>query len=133
MNPFFNFVAAAALKGATYTDAFGTTDLTLKGTEWLEDAVETLRRIPADRVNWSYRNSHRLDIVKLEDHLRETGGAGLGRRVNGKVIPYDEQFVQHWNHDPWRLDFNGGGRTLATGTVFLLPYYMGLYHGFIRE
>lgn len=133
MNPFFNFVAAAALKGATYTDAFGVSQLTLTGGAWLEDALETLRRIPLDRVNWSYRNSHRLDVVPLEDHLRETGGKGLGRRANGKVIPYDEQFVQHWNHDPWRLDFYGAGRTLATGTVFLLPYYMGLYHGFIRE
>lgn len=133
MNPFFNFVAAVALKGATYTDAFGTNDLALPGAEWLEDAIETLRRIPADRFNWSYRNSHRLDVIPLQDHLRETGGKGLGLRANGKVIPYDEQFVQHWNHDPWRLDFNGGGRTLATGTVFLLPYYMGLYHGFIRE
>ena len=27
----------------------------------------------------------------------------------------------------------GDGRQLASGTVFLLPYYMGLYHGFIRE
>jgi len=133
MNPFFNFTAAASLKGATYTDDFGTTELTLTGAEWLEDAVETLRRIPADRINWSYRNSHRLDLIRLQDHLRETGAQGLGHRVNGKVLPWDEQFVQHWNHDPWRLDFGGGGRTLATGTVFLLPYYMGLYHGFIRE
>lgn len=133
MNPFFNFTAAVALKGTKYTDDFGTTDLTLTGTAWLEDAVEALRRIPTDRFNWGYRHSHRLDVVRLQDHLRESGGKGLGHRVNGKVIPYDEQFVQHWNHDPWRLDFAGQGRTLATGTVFLLPYYMGLYHGFIRE
>ncbi|HAX44057.1 MAG TPA: hypothetical protein PLF84_17065 [Bryobacteraceae bacterium] len=133
MNPFFNFVAAFALKGATYTDAYGTNPMDLPGAEWLDDSVETLRRIPLDRVNWSYRNSHRLDITPLEDHKRENGGKGAGHRPNGKVIPYDEQFVQHWNHDPWRLDFNGQGRTLATGAVYLLPYYMGLYHGFIRE
>lgn len=133
MNPFFNFVAAFALKGATYTDAYGTNPMDLPGVEWLDDSVETLRRIPLDRVNWSYRNSHRLDITPLEDHKRENGGKGAGHRSNGKVIPYDEQFVQHWNHDPWRLDFNGQGRTLATGAVYLLPYYMGLYHGFIRE
>lgn len=133
MNPFFNFVAAFALKGATYTDAYGTNPMDLPGAEWLDDSVETLRRIPLDRVNWSYRNSHRLDITQLEAHKREDGGKGAGHRSTGKVIPYDEQFVQHWNHDPWRLDFNGQGRTLATGAVYLLPYYMGLYHGYIRE
>lgn len=133
MNPFFNFVAAFALKDTTYTDAYGANPMDLPGTEWLDDSVETLRRIPLDRVNWSYRNSHRLDITPLEAHKREDGGKGAGHRTNGKVIPYDEQFVQHWNHDPWRLDFAGLGRTLATGAVYLLPYYMGLYHGYIRE
>ena len=27
----------------------------------------------------------------------------------------------------------GVAAKLASGTVFLLPYYMGLYHGFIQE
>jgi hypothetical protein len=31
------------------------------------------------------------------------------------------------------LDYPGDGRELASGTVFLLPYYMGLYHGFIEK
>ena len=30
-------------------------------------------------------------------------------------------------------NYGGDGRSLANGTVFLLPYYMGLYHGFILE
>ena len=31
------------------------------------------------------------------------------------------------------IDYGGDGRQLASGTVFLLPYYMGRYHGFIDE
>ena len=56
-----------------------------------------------------------------------------GYRKNGKVIPVDESHFNHWNRDPWRLDTGGDGRLLANGAVFLRPYYMGLYHGFIIE
>jgi hypothetical protein len=53
--------------------------------------------------------------------------------VNGKVLPVENRFFAHYNTDPWRLDYGGDGRELASGTVYLLPYYMGLYHGFIKE
>jgi hypothetical protein len=56
-----------------------------------------------------------------------------GCRRSGKVLPIDERHVDHWNHDPWRLDQGGDGRQLADGASFLLPYYLGLYHGFIVE
>ena len=53
--------------------------------------------------------------------------------LRGRVLPIDEQYVNHWNHDPWRLDQGGAGQRLSDGASFLLPYYMGLYHGFIVE
>jgi hypothetical protein len=71
---------------------------------------------------------HRKDILPLR-----INAAGTGYRVNGKVLPVDERYVGHWNHDPWRLDYGGAGRTLGDGAVFLLPYYMGLYHGFVPD
>lgn len=132
MNPVFNFLYGALAMGQTFSDAYGAEDLSPKG-EWLEDAVETLKRLPLDRVDWGMKNSHRKDIRPLAPHLRERGGRGVGYRVNGKVLPIDERYVGHWNHDPWSLDYNGGGRTLGEGSVYLLPYYMGLFHGFIRE
>jgi hypothetical protein len=49
------------------------------------------------------------------------------------VLPVDERSFAHWNTDPWRLDQGGDGRELAIGTVFLLPYHMGRYHGFIAD
>ena len=33
----------------------------------------------------------------------------------------------------WELDQNGDGLELADGGSFLLPYYMGLYHKFIKD
>jgi hypothetical protein len=69
----------------------------------------------------------------LPDSARDSGSAGKGYRNNGKVLPIDERFVEHWNHDPWQLDQGGEGRRLADGSSFLLPYYMGLFHGFVEK
>ena len=44
-----------------------------------------------------------------------------------------ESLFVNWNHDPWRLDYEGNGTKLADGASFLLPYYLGLYHGFLVE
>ena len=54
-------------------------------------------------------------------------------RRDGTCLPIDERFVEYWNHDPWNVDSAGDGRTLADGASFLLPYYLGLYYGFIQE
>ena len=69
-----------------------------------------------------------------EDHQRmsQAGATGV-RAVDGKVLPVDERVLEHWNHDPWTLDTNGNGRSLADGNSFLLPYYMGLYFGYVKE
>jgi hypothetical protein len=87
-------------------------------------------------LNWRHENSHRTDIVNLHPWNRtfdNDNNTGKGYRVNGKVIPVDERHFNHWNHGPWELNTGGNGQELSTGTVFLLPYYMGLYHGFIEE
>ena len=78
-------------------------------------------------------NSQRKDIVLLPAYARERGERPAGSRNNGKVLPIDERFVDHWNHDPWRLDQAGDGRSLGDGAAYLLPYYLGRYSRFIRE
>jgi hypothetical protein len=35
--------------------------------------------------------------------------------------------------DPYRADYGGNGKRVADGTSFLLPYYMGLYEGFLKD
>ncbi len=137
MNPFFNFCYAAFGRGATYDNPWGTHGIA-PWTGWLADSVATLIDFPLDRVNWGHQNSHRADIVMLPRQQAmepyEQGGARMrGHRVNGRVLPVSERFFGHWNTDPWQLNYGGNGHELCGGTVFLLPYYMGLLHGFIAE
>jgi len=132
LNPLFNYLCGAALEGLRYRSAFGVLDLSLPGA-WREEALETLRRYPLDRVDWRLTNSHRKDVAPPAGELEAGEGRGRGLRRNGKVLPIDERFVEHWNHDPWRLDQGGQGLVLADGASFLLPYYLGLRHGFLRE
>ena len=129
LNPFFNFAAAARLVGKKFTDAFRTVDLTPTG-DWQAESLDTLRRLPLDRIDWRHTNSHRTDIVPLRGPGVEDPGTGYRR--NGKVVPVDERFFEFWNHNPYRLDSGGSGHNLADGAVFLLPYYMGLYHRFFE-
>ncbi len=124
LNPVFNYLAGAVLTGMRYTDTHGTDELTPDG-PWLEESLDTLRRFPLDRVNWRLTNSHRKDIRMI--------GNQRGMRLDGRVLPIDERYVNHWNHDPWRLDQGGNGQELASGASFLLPYYMGRYHGYVKE
>jgi len=137
MNPFFNFAYAGVSLEATAASAWGARFLR-PWPGWHQDAMATLYGFPLDRLNWGRRNSHRLDLIGLPrvrsvdldepDRRRERG-----YRVNGKVLPVENRFFNHWNNDPWQLDYGGNGGELGAGTVFLLPYYMGLYHGFIEK
>lgn len=137
MNPFFNFVCAAQNLGITVPSNWGAISVQ-PWHGWLEDAMATLYGFSLDRLNWAQINSHRLDLVRLgrvsAKDLPDGFPAGSrGYRVNGKVLPIENRHFNHWNTDPWQLDYHGNGNELAAGTVFLLPYYMGLYHGFIEN
>ncbi|MDP8244626.1 MAG: hypothetical protein P9L94_11135 [Candidatus Hinthialibacter antarcticus] len=136
MNPFFNFAfAASAARNPHYKNPWG--EYTLKPWDgWLEDSVATLTGFPLDRVNWPLQNSHRLDIARLmrqaEVDPYDEPGRDRGLRVNGKVLPIENRHFNHWNTDPYSLNYGGNGRTLASGAVYLLPYYMGLYYEYIQ-
>lgn len=136
LNPFFNFAYAAHGLGQSVTNVWGVYPLA-PWPGWFEDSVATLRGFPLDRLGWPHRNSHRLDLVRLTppqtSDLYEPASRPRGRRVNGKVLPVENRHFNHWNTDPWTLNYGGDGRELASGTVFLLPYYLGLYHGFIAK
>jgi Two component regulator propeller len=136
MNPFFNFAYAGVARGQTFADAFGPISLD-PWAGWFADSMATLRGFPLDRANWGHHNSQRLDLVPLrrqemQDFTADQRPNRAGR-VNGKVLPVENRFFNHWNTDPWELDYGGDGRELASGTVYLLPYYMGLYFGFIEK
>ncbi|HEV2209190.1 MAG TPA: hypothetical protein VG167_10475 [Verrucomicrobiae bacterium] len=135
MCPLFNFIYAACVvssAGITNEPSFP------PWPGWLDDSLGTLRGFPLDRLNWACRNSHRLDVVRLPrsqaiDLTDPRGEPARGYVTGGKVLPVENRHFNHWNTDPWQLDYDGNGEELAAGTVFLLPYYMGLYHGFIAK
>ncbi len=134
-NPFFHFAYASQVHGTEVTDPWGRYSLMPSG-DWLKDSMNTLKGFPLDRLNWASQNSHRLDIVALPPNnsidLLQEDTRLRGHLKSGKVLPVENTHFNHWNTDPWSLDYGGSGNTLASGTVFLLPYYMGLYHGYIR-
>jgi hypothetical protein len=137
MNPFFNFTYAALSLDASATSPWG--NFSVKPWPgWHEDAMATLYGLPLDRLNWPLHNSHRLDVVFLPpirsvDVETPDEARQRGNRINGKVLPVENRHFNHWNTDPWQLDYGGDGNELASGTVYLLPYYMGLYYGFIQK
>ncbi len=136
MNPFFHFSHAAVNLDRSITNVWGTFTVT-PWPGWLEDSRATLYGLPLDRLNWSHKNSHRLDLVELgmtgSKDLYAAGREGRGHLANGKVLPVENRHFNHWNTDPWHLDYGGSGNELGAGTVFLLPYYMGMYHGFVEK
>ena len=137
MNPFFNFAYAALSLNASATSPWGKFSVK-PWPGWHRDAMATLHGFSLDRLNWPLHNSHRLDVVFLPPvrsiDLESPGEQERrGNWVNHKVLPVENRHFNHWNTDPWELDYGGNGNELAAGTVFLLPYYIGLYHGFIQK
>jgi len=130
-NPFFNFAFGGATGGKGRNPWGATSGPPGFG---LKDALDTLVRMPLDLINWPLRNSHRKDIVPHPAYRVRPGQAPrVGHLRDGYVLPVDNRSFNHWNHNPWQLDYSGDGMTEADGAIFLLPYYMGLYHGFIVE
>jgi len=136
LNPFFNFAFAAVAQGQSVTTHWGRYDVS-PWAGWLEDSAATLRGLSLDRVTRSAKNSHRLDVLPLPRQnsvdLIEPDQRVRGWRVNQKVLPVENRDFNHWNTDPWTLDYGAQGDTLGSGTVFLLPYYLGLFHGFVEK
>lgn len=109
-NPLWNFIFAVGT-GAKEFDA--------------PESLRTLREIPMDQIQWTVRNSHRLDVPvdPIADRHK--------RRQALVVLPYDELPMSKWNGNPYSLDGGDGGRSEDDGAYFLLPYWMGRYHGLV--
>jgi hypothetical protein len=90
------------------------------------ETIRTLREIPMDQVEWTVANSHRSDVPidPLSDRFK--------RRQALVVLPYDELPMSKWNGNPYNLDGGNGGRSEDDGAYFLLPYWMGRFHGLIE-
>ncbi|PYJ02680.1 MAG: hypothetical protein DME25_15525 [Verrucomicrobia bacterium] len=81
----------------------------------VEAAVEALREMPLDFIQWRMRNSHRADLDP--SHRRP--------------LPWAERVIHNWDASPYHHD-SGSDRSEADQTVWLLPYWMGRFHGLIE-
>ncbi|WP_320178510.1 two-component regulator propeller domain-containing protein [Roseovarius pacificus] len=107
-----------------YTFAYATIDPA--GAD-IDGAIENLRQIPTDRRQYAMINSHRDDVV-FSPMLNR-----FDRPVLYHVLPADERSFDKWNGDPYVPDEGGDGTVEDDGAAYLLPYWMGRYHGFITE
>lgn len=108
-SPFFNFMYASLTSGDPQ----------------VEDSVAFLRDMPLDLVNWTVDNSKREDVRLVREPEVEF-------RQTDRLLPPSERGVMRWDRNPWRAVQGDGGKTECAPTVWLLPYWMGRYYGYIR-
>jgi hypothetical protein len=91
----------------------------------LPAALWTLSRMPMDTIQWTVRNSNRPDL--LWTHAADRSG----QRETLTLLAPDERPVMRWNSNPFVVDGGNGGHGEDDGAAFLLPYWLGRYHGFL--
>ena len=110
-SPFFNFVYAT----------IDPEDADVAG------GILTLEEMPEDRRSWRQENSHRDDV-----HFSARPNR-FGRPILDHLLPADEREFDKWNGDPFEPDGGGDGRHEDDGAAYLLPYWMGRFHGLLTE
>jgi len=106
------FYFAAATIDPDYVDIMG--------------GVNNIREIPTDRRQWKMTNSNRKDIIWSPYKSR------FGKKQLIHVLPADERNFDRWNRNPYYPDAGKGGIYEDDGASWLLAYWMGRYHGFIK-
>ncbi len=110
---FFNFVYGAQSGNPCDTEA----------------SVTALQDWAWELVDWEVRGTQRHDVELLRT---DRGGRASIQTVN--VLPPSERCLMRWNGNPYEC--NGGspnGANEEDAAVWLLPYWMGRYYGFIVE
>ncbi len=94
-----------------------------------EIGVQDLQDWPWDMVDWNINNSQRHDVkiwhkpgtdFEHDSHL-------------DRVVPSSERWVKRWNGNPWQGDGGSNGGIEQDGSTWLIAYWMGVYHGFIKQ
>jgi hypothetical protein len=112
-SPFFNFVYGVGSGRACDVEA----------------AVGELQEWPWELIEWQGRGSHRHDV-----EVRSRTVGARTRRELTRALPASERALMRWNGNPYGAD--GGspnGASEDCGSAWLMPYWLGRYHGLIRE
>jgi hypothetical protein len=111
ISPFFNFVYGSATTGNFD----------------LGELVEWLRDVPLDTIRWGVNNSGRRDVKMPSFRTR------FRREQGAMLLPISERPIMRWNGNPFEVSSGETGHSKLDGTLWLLPYWMGRYHGFVVE
>jgi len=106
-----------------YPDSVGKVDL--------QTAAWALKRHPIDTRVWYVDNSVRHDIVEYKDSNKAMSKDPDGWFVS---LPMDEKPMRKYNACPFEM--KGGderGERLEGSTTYTLPYWLGRFHGMIKE
>jgi hypothetical protein len=94
----------------------------------IADAVRTLAEYPLDLRQYFVDNTGRMDYVLHEklDRFKDPQFTA--------VPPADERRVHKWNSNPFTVKDGGDewGSAELSSSHWLLAYYLGLHHGFIK-
>ena len=101
--------------------------ISLKKDCGLNNALDELQLIPMDLISWRMENSHRWDFP--EDQLTDR----FGFKQSVRPIPTPERAISKWNSNTYIYDSGTDGSSEDDGAFFLLPYWMGRYHGLLIE
>ena len=111
MNPLWNYMSAA-LQAGPLTDLLRS------------DSRKTLERAPMELIRWNTMNSHRIDVRMNRSPDRH------GKDFLVRVLPIDERPLHKHNGNPYVAD-GGSPNQLMEPTFWLLPYWMGVYYGYV--
>lgn len=95
----------------------------------LDVAIRSLEELPLDFISYGMVNSIRPDI-------KWDSGQELfdGERQLVEPLPYDEGNITNIDANPFKPDRNiDGDRYASNPHIYLLPYWLGRYHGLIAE
>jgi hypothetical protein len=99
----------------------------LDRTQAAVDARWNLETWPLELIDWNVQNSHRNDVYFYQ-YVNREGQYGLD---SVRVLPANERIQDRWNGNPHDLDSWGNAGSETDGGVWLLPYWMGRYHGMV--
>ena len=95
----------------------------------LPDVIDTLRGMPEELLGWRMTNSVRLDIIHDTTPGQDTSYGWS--KATLKALPIEERGHVRQDRASDLDSSEGDGWSEHEGTLYLLPYYMALYHKFI--
>jgi hypothetical protein len=86
--------------------------------------VEFLRDVPLDMIRWTVDNTLREDVRLVRYPVIED-------IQTDRLLPPSERAFAKWDDNPFQASGGNGGRTEHSPAFWLMPYWMGRYHGYI--